>query len=636
VDNTRREKFHEIAANFNKLLETGAGRCCSELSRGACAASTIRCGHRKPYNSIPELLAMRSSQTLSVLVTNYNQGHFLDESLRAIFSQSWAPTEVIVVDDGSTDDSRRVLDRWVSQHSTLRVLYNDTNMGAYATICRAIEEAGGEYVAGLTADDPLLPGHFMRSMTILSQYAHAGLVCSDYFGVSPEGNLIPYSTLRSAEARYYAPSQFKQELISFVEMSMCTSSAIWRKSVMLESGFLNMNNKWHHDWFATFVAAFRHGLCHIPIRSQIVRFNPRSASVAGMTSGSEYDNVIVNMLELLEGEFADVSSGFAIPAVLSRFGIRGLRILSSDPRFWKYLSPRLIFSALKIDGMVLEGSPDDPSLQGLPVPKLAEFCRGLLGRVEQLYENLASRHARRVTEFQMFVQNKRIAMVARPTPARAVELLLALSARREWLQLRSMWNNYRYLLPVQGMPSNPSDYLVAVVDALVASDFDRAEAAVRSWLKTAHSPVGVILLVHILEQSGRGTEGHAFLSKQRDKYPDSLEIKKAWGSSLRKMGKFANARDVIYSCFVVDPADTVNALELGHTYLALGQHAAAFSVYRNVAVREGWKGVDAVVGMCAAARQLQPLDIAQMLEASQVLIPEQVYAALTTHRAELG
>ena len=48
---------------------------------------------------------MQNKGTLSVVMCNYNHGHYIQEALQAILSQSFSPLEVIVIDDGSTDNS---------------------------------------------------------------------------------------------------------------------------------------------------------------------------------------------------------------------------------------------------------------------------------------------------------------------------------------------------------------------------------------------------------------------------------------------------------------------------------------------------------------------------------------------------
>ena len=86
---------------------------------------------------------------LSVVVGNYNYGRFLEQCLDSALSQSYAPIEVVVVDDGSTDESRAVLGRFGSR---VRAVLQ-RNVGQAGALSVGVTAANGEVVALLDADD---------------------------------------------------------------------------------------------------------------------------------------------------------------------------------------------------------------------------------------------------------------------------------------------------------------------------------------------------------------------------------------------------------------------------------------------------------------------------------------------------
>src|SRR5437868_7050033 len=122
--------------------------------------------------------------TLSVIMPNYNHGHFLPEALDAILSQSWPADEVLIVDDASTDDSVEVIEGFARKHASVRLLRNERNMGAVYSGRRVFDAATGDYLYPSAADDRVQPGFFAKSMELLAQHPQAGLCCSDpaYFG----------------------------------------------------------------------------------------------------------------------------------------------------------------------------------------------------------------------------------------------------------------------------------------------------------------------------------------------------------------------------------------------------------------------------------------------------------------------
>ena len=128
---------------------------------------------------------------LSVIMPNYNYGHYIEEALEAIFKQSFSPQEVIVIDDGSTDNSVAIIERLMKKHANLRLLKNDKNMGIIYSVNRALKTVAGKYLYATAADDKVLPGFFEKSMNLLLKYPQAALCCADT-RVLEEGQLSDF------------------------------------------------------------------------------------------------------------------------------------------------------------------------------------------------------------------------------------------------------------------------------------------------------------------------------------------------------------------------------------------------------------------------------------------------------------
>ncbi|MFI5346126.1 MAG: glycosyltransferase [Elusimicrobiota bacterium] len=86
---------------------------------------------------------------ISVIIDNYNYGRFLGQAIDSVLAQDFTDWECVVVDDGSTDDSRAVLERYAPR---VRAIFQ-TNAGYAAAFNRGISETNGEIVCFLDADD---------------------------------------------------------------------------------------------------------------------------------------------------------------------------------------------------------------------------------------------------------------------------------------------------------------------------------------------------------------------------------------------------------------------------------------------------------------------------------------------------
>lgn len=89
---------------------------------------------------------------LSVVITNYNKEQYLAQCLQSVVEQTLKGIEIIVVDDGSTDNSMKVLEQYEKQHNNLKV-YRQQNAGVSAARNAGLQKANGEYVTFLDADD---------------------------------------------------------------------------------------------------------------------------------------------------------------------------------------------------------------------------------------------------------------------------------------------------------------------------------------------------------------------------------------------------------------------------------------------------------------------------------------------------
>jgi glycosyltransferase involved in cell wall biosynthesis len=92
----------------------------------------------------------------SVLIANYNNGEYLEACLQSIFSQTYTNWEIVIVDDGSTDNSHRIYAKYIN-HAQIRIFRNDKNEGCGFTKRECVKRARGEICGFVDPDDALLP-----------------------------------------------------------------------------------------------------------------------------------------------------------------------------------------------------------------------------------------------------------------------------------------------------------------------------------------------------------------------------------------------------------------------------------------------------------------------------------------------
>jgi O-antigen biosynthesis protein len=128
------------------------------------AAIDVRAGSVSP-GLRPRVLTPAPRPLVSVVLPTYNRAHLLPRTLRSVSAQTFGDFEVLVVDDGSTDDSASV----VAAHGDGRVRYlrQPANAGVGAARNRGLREARGDLIAFLDSDDEWLPEKLERQVAVL-------------------------------------------------------------------------------------------------------------------------------------------------------------------------------------------------------------------------------------------------------------------------------------------------------------------------------------------------------------------------------------------------------------------------------------------------------------------------------------
>ena len=116
--------------------------------------------------------------TVSVTIPLYNKGEYIERSLESVFAQTFGDYEVIVVDDGSTDNGAEIVKQF--RDSRLRVI-RQANAGPGAARNRGIDESSSRYLAFLDADDEWMPRFLEKSIDILRENPDCDLTASSYY-----------------------------------------------------------------------------------------------------------------------------------------------------------------------------------------------------------------------------------------------------------------------------------------------------------------------------------------------------------------------------------------------------------------------------------------------------------------------
>lgn len=149
---------------------------------------------------------------VSVVVPSYNHGAFIETALRSIIKQSLAPAELIVIDDGSTDNSTSIIDLVLRQCSFPCELIARENRGLCATLNEGLARAQSEYFAYLGSDDLWLPGFLKARAELLDDRPAAVLAYGHAYFVDEENRVVDCT----ADWANYVDGDARQMLLSTI------------------------------------------------------------------------------------------------------------------------------------------------------------------------------------------------------------------------------------------------------------------------------------------------------------------------------------------------------------------------------------------------------------------------------------
>lgn len=128
---------------------------------------------------------------VSVLLTCFNHLAYLPACLEGVRSQTFGDLEILALDDGSTDGTRE----WLSDQQNITCIFNEKNLGTYATLNVGLERANGELIAVLNDDDLWAPTKLERQIGLLDRHPRVGLVHTDGGFIDAAGAPIEGSPL---------------------------------------------------------------------------------------------------------------------------------------------------------------------------------------------------------------------------------------------------------------------------------------------------------------------------------------------------------------------------------------------------------------------------------------------------------
>ena len=141
------------------------------------------------YSKTGSMKISRINEPLvTVYITNYNYGRYIKKAIDSVLNQSFKNFELIIIDDGSNDNSKKIIERYNNHKKTISIFQKNKGLTVSNNI--ALRLSRGKYIMRLDADDWLVPFALEILSNVLEKNEKIGLVFPDYYEVNSDDKII--------------------------------------------------------------------------------------------------------------------------------------------------------------------------------------------------------------------------------------------------------------------------------------------------------------------------------------------------------------------------------------------------------------------------------------------------------------
>jgi glycosyltransferase involved in cell wall biosynthesis len=178
--------------------------------------------------------------TVSVCIPTYNRANYLTYSVNSVLNQTYKDFELIICDDGSTDNTPELVSQW--NDSRIRYVRHPQNIGRSRNMRSGFEAARGDYFIKFDDDDALTPQFLEKTVAVLDTNPSADFVCTDHWVIDKNNNRNEDATKANSEK--WGKSRLQQGIIpellreTFLRQSLQVGSTLFRRAGLTEVNYM--------------------------------------------------------------------------------------------------------------------------------------------------------------------------------------------------------------------------------------------------------------------------------------------------------------------------------------------------------------------------------------------------------------
>lgn len=211
----------------------------------------------------------QTPMTATVLMAVYNDRFFLQEAIDSITKQLLPNTELLIIDDSSSDGSEKLINDIVSKDRKVRVIRNTTNQGLGRCLALGTQESKGQYIIRMDSDDVCLPGRLAKQIDFLNRNPNVDILGGWAIEIDEYGKM--------GKLRKMPPSHSEIEASIWACPLIHPTVAFRRDRILLAGNYQHQPSRRQEDYELWF-RCLKHGLRFANLEEPLIYYRFTSKS----------------------------------------------------------------------------------------------------------------------------------------------------------------------------------------------------------------------------------------------------------------------------------------------------------------------------------------------------------------------
>ena len=189
---------------------------------------------------------------ISVIMGIYNCAPTLEEALDSLYTQTYKSFQIIMCDDGSTDNTYQIAETYAKKHNNIILIQNDQNRGLNYTLNHCLKYVNTEYVARMDGDDISLPARFEKEIAFLDSHPEIAIVSCPMIYFDEQGDYkygkIPASDPQKFDFIHSTPFCHAPCMVRSIAYKNVQGYSVNKRLIRVED---------YHLWFKMYAAGYK-------------------------------------------------------------------------------------------------------------------------------------------------------------------------------------------------------------------------------------------------------------------------------------------------------------------------------------------------------------------------------------------